>query len=221
MITSGSDENTTKQKILSCAAYLFAGKGFTETSIRELADAVGVKGSSIYNHFPSKNTILEHMLEDYAAYNIDVFEDRNIKGILRENPTSEGILKCLQLNFPADRVEFHLNVLCVLFQEQLRNPVVRKYVAEHIIMRAERNVRSIVDELKKLRIIRQDTDPDYWVKASSSLFYSFAARMMLGIGDKTPDFSGRGMEEMLRYTFDMMLEKFGEAGTAGGAMEMG
>ena len=50
---------STRQKILDCAIDLFATKGYTETTVRELAAAVGVKEASIYNHFSSKNSILE------------------------------------------------------------------------------------------------------------------------------------------------------------------
>jgi len=204
-----SSENTTREKILSCAAELFSEKGFTETSVRELATAVGVKGSSIYNHFSSKNAILQQMLEDYSSFNIDVFSKKDINKILQENPTSDGILSCLQLYFPPERQNYYLKVLCVLLQEQLRNPIVRKYMAEQFILRSEQNVGKVIDVLKKLGIIHQDADPDYWMKASASLFYSFATRRMLDIGDDRSDFTGRGMGEMLRETFDIMLERCG------------
>ena len=213
----GSTENTTKQKILARAAILFAEKGFTETTMRELAEAVGIKAASLYNHFPSKTAILEHILEEYRTYNTDVFKDKNISHILRENPTSGGILACLQTSFPPDRAEYYYKVLCMLLQEQFRNPIVRDYMTEHLILRSQRNARIIIDTLKQLGVIRQDADPDYWVKAVSCLFYSFAARMMLGIGDKSAGFTGMGMAGMLKYTYDMMLEKCGtaKAGSAG------
>ena len=204
-----SDETTTRQKILVSAAYLFARKGFTETSIRELAEAIDLNSASLYYHFPSKNAILEQMLEDYSAGNIKVYDEQKITNILRENTTTDGILNCLQTSFPPERAEYYLRVLCVMFQEQLRNPIVRSYMSEHIILRAERKVRTIIDVLKKLGIVHQDTDPDYWMKVTSSLSYSFATRMMLGIGDNAPDFTGNGMAEMHRSTFDLMLEKCG------------
>ena len=205
------NELTTREKILTCAANLFAEKGYTETSIRELAMAVGVKGSSLYNHFPSKNTILKQMLDDYYSYNTDVFKNKDISGILRENPNTDGILRCLQLSFPADRREYYQKVLFVILQEQLRNPVVRGYISEHFILRSEKNLKIILGVLVEMGILRQDTDHDYWAKLSSCLFYSFATRMMLGIGDNAPDFTGKSMAEMLRSTFDMMFEKHGTA----------
>ena len=200
-----SNENTTKQKILSCAAILFAEKGFTETTTRELAEAVGIKAASLYNHFPSKTAILEHMLEDYSTYNTYTFEAKNVTQILRDNPTADGILDCFHTTFPQDRAEYYVKVLCVLLHEQLRNPIVRRYMSDLFILRAELNTKTVIDALKGLGVIRQDTDSDYWMKVASSLFYSFAARMMLGIGDNAPGFTGMRMAEMLRHTFDMMF----------------
>jgi AcrR family transcriptional regulator len=69
----------TKQRILDTAADLFAKKGFTETTVRELTKAIGFKNpASIYHHFQSKNAILEHLLNDYTVLNIDIFESVDI-----------------------------------------------------------------------------------------------------------------------------------------------
>ena len=201
------DGNPTRQRILEHAAVLFAEKGFTETSTRELAEAAGLNSASLYYHFPSKNAILECMLEDYSKFNTDIIEDRDIRGILSNDPTSDGILACLQTSFPPDRVEYYLKVLHVLLHEQLRNPIMSSYMANQFILRSERSIKAVIDMLKNLGIIRKDADPDFWMKTASSLFYSFATRRMLGIGDDSSDFKGMRMVEMLKFTFDMMLEK--------------
>ena len=206
-MSQNSQGNITKQRILECAANLFAEKGFTETTIRELTKAVGLKNpASMYHHFESKNAVLEFMLDDYALNNTDVFENRNIAAILKENPTVDGIMACLQTSFPSGKVDYYLKVLCVMLQEQLRNPIVRKHMSEQVILRSEVNSGKIIVMLKELGIIRQDVEPDYWTKVVSSLFYSFATRMMLGIGDNSPGFIGMGMEDLLRETFGLMLE---------------
>ena len=207
IITKGA---ITKQKILHIAASLFAEKGFTETTIRELAEAIGLRNpASIYTHFPSKNAILEHMLEDYSAGNINLYEESTIRSILRESPNIDGILACMQTSFPEDKAQYYLSVLCVILQEQLRNPIAREYMSENIIHRAEQKVKTIFVVLKELCVIRQDADADYWTKVTSSLSQSFATRMMLGIGDSSRDFTGMGMAELLRQTFTLMLETCG------------
>ena len=207
-----SQGSAVKQRILDIAAKLFAEKGFTETSTRELSKAAGFKNpSSIYHHFPSKGAILEHMLEDYSAVNIDVFKSKDVFSILREEPNADGIMKCFQTSFPTERADYYMKVLCVLLHEQLRNPLVRDYVSRQIVLRSQLNTGEIIDTLKKLGVIRPDVDSDYWIKVSSSLMYSYAARMMMGIGDNAPDYTGMGMVELLKYTFEMMLERCGSS----------
>jgi AcrR family transcriptional regulator len=65
LIEPPTSDMPTKQRILSCAVNLFCEKGYSETAIRDIASAVGIKASSIYNHFPSKEALLMFMLNDY------------------------------------------------------------------------------------------------------------------------------------------------------------
>lgn len=59
----------TKRKIFESAVELFAAHGYHNVSIRDLATQVGIKSSSIYNHFESKEAIL-YQIYDFFDYNI-------------------------------------------------------------------------------------------------------------------------------------------------------
>lgn len=52
----------TRSALLNAAQEKFAVDGFGGTSIRDLAAAVGIKESSVYNHFASKQAILDAVL---------------------------------------------------------------------------------------------------------------------------------------------------------------
>jgi len=52
----------TRDALVVAAQERFATQGFPGTSIRELAAAVGIKESSVYHHFPSKQAILDAVL---------------------------------------------------------------------------------------------------------------------------------------------------------------
>jgi AcrR family transcriptional regulator len=202
---------STRDKILYHSINLFAEKGFTDTSVREIAAAVGLRESSIYNHFPSKNAILEYILEDYTIHNSGAFLDRKaLAAILKENPSSEGFLICLQLVYPAGKEQFYLRVLHVLLQEQHRDNTIRRFVAEKIILYMEQNVVAAMDTMKELEMIRQDSDPDLWMKICSSLVYAYASRMLMGIGDSSYDYVGFDMKSMLKSVFDMLLTVCGK-----------
>jgi AcrR family transcriptional regulator len=51
--------------IVSSAAEMFARKGIGATTVREIADAVGVLSGSLYHHFESKDAIVEEILAGY------------------------------------------------------------------------------------------------------------------------------------------------------------
>jgi len=53
---------TGRHRILVEAAQLFLSRGYAETSLRTIAEAVGMKPASIYHHFPSKDALLTEIL---------------------------------------------------------------------------------------------------------------------------------------------------------------
>lgn len=55
----------TKAQIFAQAALLFADYGYNYISMKEIAEKVGIRPSSIYNHYESKDALLDQM---YALY---------------------------------------------------------------------------------------------------------------------------------------------------------
>lgn len=51
--------------ILERAADLFANKGIAATTVREIADAVGILSGSLYHHFSSKDEMVEAIVRTY------------------------------------------------------------------------------------------------------------------------------------------------------------
>ena len=62
---------TTRDRIFEASVHLFAARGFHGTSIRDIARDVGIKESSIYNHFRGKDAILQSILD----YQMDGFRE--------------------------------------------------------------------------------------------------------------------------------------------------
>ena len=62
---------TARDEILDAAAELFTTQGFASTSTRSIADAVGVRQSSLYHHFKTKDDILEDLLEGTVSAGLE------------------------------------------------------------------------------------------------------------------------------------------------------
>lgn len=60
-------QEDTKQRILDKALELFSERGYDSVSVDEIAKAVGIRGSSLYNHFSSKQAIFEAIVETTKA----------------------------------------------------------------------------------------------------------------------------------------------------------
>ena len=56
-----------RDQILATAAELFAAKGYTRTSMRDVATASGILAGSLYHHFESKEAIAVELVENYYA----------------------------------------------------------------------------------------------------------------------------------------------------------
>jgi len=62
-----ADGQRTRQAILDAALDLFANKGFFGTSLRDVAAAVGVRESALYNYFAGKDALFEALLEAHQT----------------------------------------------------------------------------------------------------------------------------------------------------------
>jgi AcrR family transcriptional regulator len=79
-----------REVIRDAAAALFASKGVAATTVREIAEAVGILSGSLYHHFKSKQAIVEEILTDY-------FEDlhKNYAAVLGHDGTPSEQLRGL------------------------------------------------------------------------------------------------------------------------------
>ena len=81
----------TKQAIRDAAVALFAAKGFEQTSLREVADVVGITKASLYYHYASKldlllaiiDPIIDHMRDIVEDIEAVPYNDEGIRAVLR------------------------------------------------------------------------------------------------------------------------------------------
>ena len=64
----------THKKILMAATELFARQGYHKTTITDIAQAVNLTSGAVFHHFPSKEALLEAVV-DWLARGIDIYSD--------------------------------------------------------------------------------------------------------------------------------------------------
>jgi len=63
----GLPRGGTRERIQEIALELFAEQGYEKTSLREIAERLGVTKAALYYHFRSKEDIVRSFIEDYRA----------------------------------------------------------------------------------------------------------------------------------------------------------
>jgi AcrR family transcriptional regulator len=64
-----------REAILAIAAEIFARKGFTATTVREIADEAGILSGSLYHHFDSKETMVDEVLSGFLDDMVKGYEE--------------------------------------------------------------------------------------------------------------------------------------------------
>ncbi len=70
----------TREKILMEALSLFSNRGYDSVSVRDIAQAVGIKESSLYNHFRNKQDIFDTILNEYSGRMESFFHSMKLTG---------------------------------------------------------------------------------------------------------------------------------------------
>ena len=83
------DSDERRQAIVDAAVPLFARKGFSGATTRELAEAAGVSEALLYRHFPSKQLLYSEILQQVGCQGDPALEQ------LASLPASSATLVCM------------------------------------------------------------------------------------------------------------------------------
>jgi len=165
-----------KELILRKAAAMFREKGFAATSMRDLAESVGIEAASLYNHIRSKNEILEAICFDVANRfntNMDMIEVNQQKSIARVETLLRFHIKQMIENYEevyvSDREWKHLEEPYLSnFQNQRRN--YRKKFASIIEEGIAKNeIRSIDAPTAVLIVLHAVSGIESWHRSKAKI----------------------------------------------------
>jgi AcrR family transcriptional regulator len=88
------ERGDTRQELLDAALSLFAKQGYAATTVRQIADIVGVRDSAIYGHFESKRELFDTLIQESGPGLIDELEVDFAR--LSEHHPSEALPDCFE-----------------------------------------------------------------------------------------------------------------------------
>ena len=115
LTTVRSSPLATKTQIFNTALRLFAASGVENVSMRDIATTVGIKAASIYNHYTSKEQMVEACYDFFLGnYDINRLKKDQYIPVLR-NGTKEEVVMLTNNQFPKEIEENMICAMIVLF----------------------------------------------------------------------------------------------------------
>ena len=105
----------TKSQIFNVALRLFAASGVENVSVRDIANAVGIKAASIYNHYTSKEQIIDACYDFFLEYIDRTRLDEEQYTTVLQNGTKEEIANVPNNQFPEEWKENLNNAFIILY----------------------------------------------------------------------------------------------------------
>jgi len=152
-----SKGSKTKAKILKTALKLFSSKGYKATTVRDIAGAMGVKQSALYNHFKNKDAILEALIGELTSSAIvHLFDDKDPQTAVRGG---KALLAGIATKFKLLSFDAQNEALFkLLMQEMFRNEHVREIYNEHFYQENVKKLSSYLFMMMQEDLIRS-SDP--------------------------------------------------------------
>ena len=149
---------TTRDIILDEALSLFAENGYDGTSVEEIAEKVGIKAPSLYNHFKGKEDILNALIDMSEARYEEFFGSDQHIGRLPESK-DEFIQTAIQ------KVSFTMNDPMIrkmrkfLVREQFRNERFAAITTKHQLNGIQGMYTKIIEGMMSMGLFKED-DPE-------------------------------------------------------------
>lgn len=182
----------TKDKIFDMALDLFSKKGYDSVSVRTIASEVGIKESSIYNHYSSKKDILMSILNYFEEYfKGNPLDDENIRKLLEENPEEfyhQGSEMFKQQIFE----EKILKIMKLIFVQMYQIDEVKEFFLREILGGSTDFWSDVFEILIQKNVIGSDCNPN----KLAEMYFGFSMFKLWEIFLKYDDFPKAEIEIM-------------------------
>lgn len=170
----------------------FLKKGYDSVSVRTIASEVGIKESSIYNHYSSKKDILMSILNYFEEYfKGNPLDDESIRKLLEENPEEfyhQGSEMFKQQIFE----EKILKIMKLIFVQMYQIDEVKEFFLREILGGSTDFWSDVFEILIQKNVIGSDCNPN----KLAEMYFGFSMFKLWEIFLKYDDFPKAEIEIM-------------------------
>ena len=189
-----------KEKILLAALDLFSVKGYDGVGVDEIAEAVGMKGRTLYYYFKGKDAILDELITFLSDY-----YDENFAGKGQDMPLPDSLEQFVEISYKRLNFTLHDDLIKkfrkVLAMEQFRNDTLRAFTTLHHVRYVQNLNKKIFEHLVSIGAVG-DYDPEML-----AMEFSFPVSMMIQWIDREPDKEAEAMS-LVRKHMDHFIEVY-------------
>lgn len=152
----GRSRKNTKEIIFEEAIELFSTKGYSGTSMRDLARNVGVKESSLYNHYKGKEAILAAILEYYMdnfKKSLESLDSLKKSGFSFNNAIDFWMAGVKE--YQATQNKYTEKIIRILTNEMYLNDQCRKFVLTSMFSAQKELTQNILSVMQEKGLIKR------------------------------------------------------------------
>lgn len=130
----------TKELIFDSFVQMTSELGYENVSMRAIADRVGIKVASIYNHFETKAKILEYAYDYYAKRQYDNRKSVDEMKKLIETASAEEIVSAFFYTFETDDRKRYVRMVLItkiIYMRLFQDPIANSIYAKNNVNNAE------------------------------------------------------------------------------------
>lgn len=146
---------STKERIFYTSLDLFSRRGYSGVSIREITREVGIKESSLYNHYRSKDAILEDIFTFFRDDFSKTLPPIELLDDILQNNSVEEFLKAGHRNFKKYMENENGQKMWRILQvEQYRSPLAREIILNNLFKTTIQFLEIVFTKLIDMKKIR-------------------------------------------------------------------
>lgn len=199
-------KNRTKEKILITAIELFSQKGFSSISVRDITRSVGIKESSLYNHFHSKDEILKTIFWNFKIDAVEIMPPiEQLETISTLMGPKEFFEKGL-MNFKNHLLDPVIEqIWLIIFLEQYSNHIARNIYLKDIVGNTLHFIEKAFSQYISLNKIKPLNPKLLAMEYQYPLFKMMEIYMMLRIDRNETESIEKSMNEFVEFFISQIL----------------